>query len=613
MKATSPIDYKALYEQGLQHVQEQEKTIAFLHDDVTKCLQEQQRLGQVVSSQQKALLKKEAQIEAGQNIIASHEQTIRSQSEKIRQQEEIITSLDQLVLQQQKELLQNKKELSSLALIKHELRLLKKLIYGRRSEKHYPFKDTSEQKAKSGEQLSLNMEVDAVAICSVKNAKPIAAHIRLTTEIIEKKPHPGRHDWPKGLREVLIEIEPANKPEGALLLRYEDTRQLACTDMEFYLKVYRRYIYMAPSAEEGTFKQLIAPLPAHPIPKCKADISVLVKLVIEKFIYHLPTWRQQQRFKQYGIELTYNTLSNWMNRIADMLEPLYIVLLKELSIGGYLMMDETTYRVLDKEKEKGKKSHIGYLWACSNPIQKILAFSYQKGRGKKEVAPILKGFTGYLQTDGYGGYTRYGQQPGVVHLQCLAHARRYFVASRSYDLKRSDHVLEHFFAPLYQIEKQCKAEGLTYDQITEKRQQESTPVPDRFYIWLQEEQSKVISGTPIHKAIAYALNRFKQLCVYVTDGMLEIDNNFTERQIRPIALGRKNYLFAGSHRGGERAAILYSLLGTCKLQGIDPAKWLDNVLRRLADHRQDKLVELLPQFFKAVDQESTTEKRQASA
>jgi transposase len=598
MKAAPHIDYKVLYEQSLGYLKEQEKTIAFLENDVTKCVREQQRLGQVVSSQQKTLLKKEAQIQAQQNVIASYDHTITSQSEKISQQQRIIASLDQLVLQQQKELLQNKKDLSRLALVKHELRLLKKMIHGRRSEKHYPSGDISGQASKPGQQLSLGMEVDAVAICSIKNIKRIAGHIRLTTEITDRKPHPGRHDFPEGLQEEIIIMDPANKPAGAIFLRYEDTRQLACTNMRFYVKVYRRYIYMSPAEEEGTFKQLITPLPSHPIPKCKADISVLVKLIIDKFIYHLPAWRQQQRFKQHGIEIKYNTLCNWINRIGDLLEPLYTALLHELKISGYLMMDETTYRVLDNEKAKGKKSHIGYLWACSNPVQKIVAFSYQKGRGKKEVAHILKGYKGYLQTDGYGGYAKYGCQPGVIHLQCLAHGRRYFVEARSNDLKRSDHVLEHFFAPLYQVEQQCKTAGLTYDEITAKRQLESMPVLDNFYSWLQQELPKVISGTPIHKAIAYMLNRFKELQVYTTDGMLEIDNNFIERQIRTVTVGRKNHLFAGSHRGGQRAAIIYSLLGTCKLQGIDPSRWLEDVLRRITDHAEDKLVELLPQFWK---------------
>lgn len=600
MKAAPHIDYKALYEQGLGQKKQQEKLIVLLGDNVKKCVQEQQRLSQAVSLMQKTLIKKEALIEAGQKVIASHEQNIHSQTAKISQQDQIITAQSTLIVDQQKELLQNKKDLSRLAMVKHELWLLKKMIHGRRSEKHITSAGTTEAHARGGDQLSLNMEVDALAIRCITNTKLIPEHMRMTTEEVAKKKHP-HHEFPEGLPEEIIELYPADIPAGAVLVRHEDTKQLACTDMKFRVMIYRRYIYIAPTAGEVKFKQLIAPLPAHPIAKCMADISILVKLVIDKFIYHLPTWRQQQRFKQFGIELKYNTLSNWINRIADVLGPLYTVLLRELTVSGYLMMDETTYRVLDNEKVKGKKSHIGYLWACSNPIQKILAFSYQKGRGKKEVAHILKGYKGYLQTDGYAGYTKYGSQPGVIHLQCLAHARRYFSESRNHDLKRSDYALEHFFAPLYQVERQAKAAGLTYDQITEKRQLESVPVLDRFYLWLQDQLPKTIPGTPICKAIGYTLNRFKELRIYVTDGMLEIDNNFTERQIRTVTLGRKNFMFAGSHRAGERAAIIYSLLGTCKLQGIDPATWLDDVLRRLPEHPDNNLVALLPQFWKPLD------------
>jgi len=354
MKAAPHIDYKALYQQGVAHGKEQQELIGLLQDGLTKCIKEQQRLGQSVSSLQKVLIIKEELIEAGQNIIVSHEQTIHNLGLKISQQESIITSQTKIIVEQQKELAQNKKDLSSLAMIKHELKLLKKKIHGRRSEKHYPSAAVREQNAKPSEQLTLNMEVDAVAVCSIKNTKWIPAHLEVIKQVTEKKPHPGRHNWPKGLRQEITISDLANKPEGSIFLRYEDTIQLACTDMEFYLKVNRRYIYMAPTLKKGTFKQLIAPLPAHPIAKCKADISILVKLIIDKFIYHLPTWRQQQRFKQYGIDLKYNTLCNWINQIADVLEPLYTTLLREVKISGYIMMDETTYRVSDNESKREK-------------------------------------------------------------------------------------------------------------------------------------------------------------------------------------------------------------------------------------------------------------------
>ena len=130
-------------------------------------------------------------------------------------------------------------------------------------------------------------------------------------------------------------------------------------------------------------------------------------------------------------------------------------------------MDETRFRVLDKEKKKGKKSPIGWLWLCANPIQKIVAFTYKPGRSNQDVFPLLKDFTGYLQTDGYGTYERYGRKPGVTHLQCLAHSRRYFMEARENDPKRADTAIEQFFGPLYAIEKECRDQALSYDQITQ--------------------------------------------------------------------------------------------------------------------------------------------------
>ena len=228
----------------------------------------------------------------------------------------------------------------------------------------------------------------------------------------------------------------------------------------------------------------------------------------------------------------------------------------------------------------------------------MVAFNYKGGRGKKNVHHILSGYKGYLQTDAYGAYKKFGRQPDVIHLLCMAHARRYFAEARSNDLKRSDYVLQHFFAPLYDIEQECRRDELSFDEIGQKRGQESVSILDSFYEWLHLELPKVIPNTPIHKAITYTLRQFKELRIYLTDGMLQIDNNFMERLIRPIVIGKKNYLFAGSHRGGQRAAIIYSLLGTCKLQGIDPSAWLDDVLGRITIHPKEKLLELLPQFWK---------------
>jgi hypothetical protein len=267
-------------------------------------------------------------------------------------------------------------------------------------------------------------------------------------------------------------------------------------------------------------------------------------------------------------------------------------------------VDETTFRVLDNTKKKGKKSHIGWMWSMMNPVQRMACFMYQRGRGKKDIGSVLQGYKGYLMTDAYGAYTKYGKQAGVTHQQCLSHSRRYFMYALENDADRASYALDHFFGPLYDIEQECKVLQLDYDSITEKRQSESLPILKEFREWLTAELPKTIARTPIYKAIAYALNHFEALVKYTIDGMLQIDNNLLEGQIRAIAVGRSNFLFAGSHRGGELAAIIYSFITTCKLQKIDPSKWLDDVLRRIVDQPDEKLIELLPQFWKPVLQKN---------
>jgi transposase len=595
MSATSPVNYKALYQQSLQDLSGQEQLIALLQNRLTDCDKQRQYFHQVTIAQKEVITRQQQQISEQEQRLQLQQQTITAQDLTIEQQQTILAEQDTRIIRQQKELVSAGKELQQLVKVKYELKLLRKWIHGIRSERHLPNTNITAQNAKAGEQLTLDLNAETLATCSVTDRQRIN-YLRNKKKIIKK--HPGRSEFPDDLPCEVVTLDVPDRPANAVLLRVEITRQLVVSPLRFSILETRRPVYMAPVAQTDTCKQLIAPLPPHPIPKCKADISVLVMLAIDKFLYHLPLYRQQQRFRRNGIDLNYNTLSNWLNRTCDILEPLYKLLLRELIISGYMIVDETTYRVLDNEKQKGKKSHLGFLWATCNPIQKIVAFSYQKGRGHKDARHLLQGFKGYLGTDGYGVYKKYGRQPGVTHLQCLAHCRRYFFEARDYDLKRADQALEDFFRPLYVIEESCRERGLDYDQITIERQDLSLPVLNDFHAWLQEQLPQVTPGTPIYKAITYALNRWEQLCVYTTDGMLSIDSNEIERQIRAVTIGRKNYLFAGSHRGGERAAIMYSLLGTCKLQGIDPATWLNDVLHRLPQHPEERLLELLPQFWK---------------
>lgn len=582
-------NYKALYHECAKQDAAKDRLITLQHEQITQLANEQRTSQRIIAAQ--AL-----EIKQLQQIHDQQQQTILGQAERLSQLQTIVAEQNTTIASQQNQLVKNKKEILRLDNLRYELINLKKWVYGIKSEKrHQP---ETQNEGATGDQLNLPMDVDSWGVCKINSRRKIQEHLRVI-KTTEPKKRGGRHDFPEGLEEQITIFDAPDKPANARCIGHVDQRQLACDPMRWYIKVNRRLIYMVPRDEDNlNHKQLISPLPAHPIAKCKVDISVLVLLTIEKFLYHLPVWRQQQRLRQYRIDLPYSTLCYLVNRTCEALEPLWHLLLKEIIQSGLVHMDETRYRVLDNTKKKCKKSHIGWMWSCLNPMQRIACFLYQPGRGKKDISTVLQGYKGFLMTDAYGAYIKYGKQPGVIHQHCLLHARRYFLYALSNDAVRANYALDNYFGPLYGIEQECKSSELDLDAITAKRQSESLPILQAFRQWLETELPKTTPRTPIYKAITYTLNSFNALVKYTSDGMLSIDNNILEGQIRSIALGRLNHMFAGSHRGGELAAIMYSFMATCKLHKIDPAKWLDDVLRRIPEQSKDKLIELLPQFWK---------------
>ncbi|HEU4608283.1 MAG TPA: IS66 family transposase, partial [Chitinophagaceae bacterium] len=486
--------------------------------------------------------------------------------------------------------------------VKFELRLEKRYRYGIKSEKHHRPTEDENGNPINDPQLTLPFEIDAWGTCRL-NKRQKLSFIRGGKTTTPKKPG-GRKAIPD-LPEEIIDLHPDNIPPNSKCVGHKDQVLITCDPPRWRKKIIRRWVYLTVAEDEVTHKQLIAPLPPHPIPRCKMDVSVLVMMIIDKYLYHLPLWRQRRRFIQYGMELSYSTMVHDVGKIADILEPLAHLLLYEIVSSRLMHLDETGYVVLDNTKKKGKKSHRGWMWAAMNPVQRICCFMYQKGRGKKDIKHVLKGYTGNLLTDGHGAYTKFGQQPNVKHGKCGGHIRRYFEQALENDHERASYVLENFFGPIYGIEEECKLCGLTYDEITEKRQADAVPILNALRDWLFAELPKLTPRTPIYKAFNYALNHFDGMMVYTTDGMLAFDNNDLEREIRAIAMGRNSHLFAGSHRGGQRDAVMYSLIATCKLQGIDPSVWMSDVLRRINTQPDHKLYELLPQFWKPLEQQQS--------
>jgi len=276
-------------------------------------------------------------------------------------------------------------------------------------------------------------------------------------------------------------------------------------------------------------------------------------------------------------------------QLGKLLEPLYDRLSNEIKAQTYLQADETTTKVLDKNK-KGK-THLGYYWTYHAPLSKLVAFDYQKGRGKDAPREFLEGYKGVLQTDGYAVYKQYYASDKVTHLACWAHARRKFDEALSNDKKRAEYVLLEI-QKLYAIERETKE--LSAEDRKKVRLDKALPILNQLGKWLHNERQQTLPSSPIGKAISYTTALWDSLQNYLHNGNLNIDNNLIENSIRPIALGRKNYLFAGSHNGAKRSAMFYSFFACCKLNNINPQKWLQYVLENIADHKVNKLHELLP-------------------
>ena len=228
-----------------------------------------------------------------------------------------------------------------------------------------------------------------------------------------------------------------------------------------------------------------------------------------------------------------------------------------------------------------------------HPHEQIL-FDYRQGRRREGPMEILKDFKGHLQTDGYAVYDLFKDNKDITVLHCMAHARRMFFEAQDNDLPRATYAMEEI-QKLYAIERRAKEENLHPEQILTLRQTQSSPLLQSLGQWMKEQYVQTLPKSSIGKALGYSIERWKELTMYTSDGKLNIDNNPVENSIRPVAIGRKNYLFAGSHEAAQRSAMLYSLMGTCKLHGINPVVYLKNVLQCINNRPINKITDLLPQ------------------
>ena len=421
--------------------------------------------------------------------------------------------------------------------------------------------------------------------------EPVSEQNNKVTVSYERKrrKHNGRNKLPEHLPVEEVTIEPVEDTAGLKKIGEEITETLKYTPASLVKKRTIRPKY-AKANSEGV---LIAPLPERPINKGIAEASLLAHILVNKFVDHLPFYRQIQIFnREYGWEVNKSTLNDWMAACTKLLEPLYEKMLEQILSSGYLQADESPIKVLDSAK-KGK-AHQGYMWVYYTPVHKIVILNYRKGRGQHGPKEILKNYQGFLQVDGYTVYDKIAKlNPSIELAGCMAHVRRKYFDAKDEHPERAKFVLG-LIRDMYLQERELKQANSTPEEKTAYRKKHLKPIMSKWWTWMEAQSTIVLPKSKLGKALTYTINQWHKIQVIVDNGSLELDNNLIENSIRPLALGRKNYLFAGSHSGAERIAIMYSMLATCKKNDVNPFLWLKDVLTRLPNQSIQNLDELLP-------------------
>ncbi|HAQ70046.1 MAG TPA: IS66 family transposase [Flavobacteriales bacterium] len=456
------------------------------------------------------------------------------------------------------------------AFLKEELAQLKRMIFGSKKERFIPV-DSAQGLLFDANQEEVEPEIEEIAYSREKPSKKNKAKRLLLPAHLPRK------------EEI---IEPENLTENSARIGEKITEVLEYTPGKFFVTKTVRPVY-----KQKTGEMRVAELPTQVIPNGNAGASILAYLMVSKFIDHLPYYRQVQIFKRDGMKIPESTISGWFKKTCQLLEPLYELMSSHISTSDYIQADESPIPVLSSQKPGS--THKGYQWVFLLPKAEMVIFQYHQSRGKSVPKDVLKGFKGCLQTDGYAGYHELGQSKDITHIGCMAHARRKFDVAKENDLALASHALK-LIQQVYAIEREIEEEELSAEEALQIRENQAVPVLDKLKKWMEEQYPNVLPKSAIGKAISYTLKQWPLLIGYIQNGQWKIDNNGVENKIRPLALGRKNYLFAGSHEAAQQASMMYSFFGTCKLNDIEPLQWLTETLRKIPDHKVNRLNELLP-------------------
>lgn len=486
-------------------------------------------------------------------------------------------------------------------------------MFGRKSEKRLPGDD----------QPSL-FDAAGVEIPAEQQSEPAEEAEGETVTYTRKKSQKGvskpRETWENlPLLETRV-IE----PQGVDLSRYRRIGEEVTTLVGFEPGKYYRIAVVRPKyglidptepVERGK-GVIIAPLPKFPIYKGVPDASLLSEIVLQKYEYHMPFYRQIKAMAHMGMTgLKEATIVGWYKRTMELLRPLYDVLVAEVFRSRYVQTDESTVPVINGDRHQADKE---YLWMSRAVMERVVVFFYDDGSRAGDVIKTKTdkhGFEGYLQCDGYGGYTAAFKSSASVRLVfCMVHIRRHWLEARTENRKAAQWFLDKI-AELYHIEHECDRLGMDFDARRSERQAKSRPIMEEMKKWMETEGSRYSESSLTGKAVTYAYTRWDNMMRVLDDGRLLLDNNLAENEIRPITLGRKNYLFCGNHESAENMCVIQSLLATCRNHDVNPRLYLNSVIASMPyfdKASEEDLIQLLPHRWKEYHPEAimTTPVRQ---
>lgn len=486
----------------------------------------------------------------------------------------------------------------------HRLELLLRRLYGQRSEKIDPnqlllFEDAFEKPADEPESPADEPPQDASQTEKKKSKRN------------------GRKNLPADLPRVRKEHDLAEAEklcpccgEGLVSFGEEISEQLDYEPASLFVWLHVRKKYACKGCE-GCVKT--AGKPPQPIDRGLPGSGLLAHVATSKYADHIPLHRQESTLARHGVEISRKTLCDWMARVGELLSPIVAAMRSRVLQSRTIQTDDTTVPVRDPMQPG--KTKTGRLWTyLGDRHHPYTLFDYTPDRSRDGPEQWLGGFEGYLQSDAYAGYNGIFARGKVIAVGCHAHARRYFFDAKTADAERACHVLA-LYSQLYDVEREAKRiveESQREDKAAYLeevrlvlRQERSVPILQQFHDWLEEQAPKAIPKSPIGQAIGYARSNWTALERYAAHGFLDMDNNASERALKHVVLGRKNWLFAGSDNGGRTAARIFSLTVTCKRLGVDPFAYLRDMLDLVSTHPASRIEELLPDRWAAAHASAT--------